>query len=220
MTTIEQAYSVYKNNREKFKEPFRVRIHRSLSWLKKSDALDKDELDLKLISLWISFNCLYGSIGGASDRHGDRDGIREFLNHISRLDTENLMYSLIWNVFSGPVRNLLDNVYTYQPFWAYYNGDSSYSDWKERFEKSIKSSKIALANQDIQTILFVIFDRIYTLRNQLIHGGATCGSYVNREQVKETCAILSELIPVICMIMMKNHDQTEFGTPYYQYIKE
>ncbi|MGN0902939.1 MAG: hypothetical protein ACI4M9_06615, partial [Succinivibrio sp.] len=155
-----------------------------------------------------------------SDRHGDREGIREFLNHISRLDTENSMYSLIWDVFSGPIRNLLDNIYTFQPFWAYYNGDSNFSDWEERFDKSIKSSKNALANQDIQTILFVIFDRIYTLRNQLIHGGATCGSYVNREQVKETCTILSELIPVICTIMMKNHDQTEFGTPYYQYIKE
>ncbi|MGN0902393.1 MAG: hypothetical protein ACI4M9_03835, partial [Succinivibrio sp.] len=112
MTAIEKAYSEYKNNRDTFKEPFRVRIHRSLSWLKKSDALDKDELDLKLISLWISFNCLYGSIGGASDRYGDREGIHEFLNLISRLDTEKSMYSLIWNVFSGPVRNLLDNIYT------------------------------------------------------------------------------------------------------------
>ena len=42
----------------------------------------------------------------------------------------------------------------------------------------------------------MLFDRLYVLRNQLVHGGATWNSSVNRGQVKAGAEILAFLVPV------------------------
>ena len=52
----------------------------------------------------------------------------------------------------------------------------------------------------------MIFDRLYVLRNQLLHGAATWNSGVNREQVRHGAAILGRLIPEVLEIMLVNHD--------------
>ena len=38
------------------------------------------------------------------------------------------------------------------------------------------------------TVLSIVLSRIYTLRNQLVHGGATWDSSVNREQLRDCVA--------------------------------
>ena len=52
----------------------------------------------------------------------------------------------------------------------------------------------------------MIFDRLYVLRNQLLHGAATWNSGANREQVRDGAAILGRLIPEVLEIMLGNHD--------------
>ena len=52
----------------------------------------------------------------------------------------------------------------------------------------------------------ILFDRIYTLRNQLIHGGATWLSKVNRDQVRDGSRILIELVPAMIHLVMENPD--------------
>ena len=53
-------------------------------------------------------------------------------------------------------------------------------------------------------MLAVVFSRLYTLRNQLIHGGATWNSQVNREQMRDCVAILGQLVPLVIEIMLDN----------------
>lgn len=43
---------------------------------------------------------------------------------------------------------------------------------------------------------------MYTLRDQIIHGGATYNSQVNSEQLKDACYLLSTLIRLIIVLMM------------------
>lgn len=219
MDTINQVDAYYHKRRDEFTEELRVKIHRSVSWLKKSRTL-QNEPDLMLVTLWISFNALYGKIEDRAESIGERGGINSFLCSVCSHDDKKTIYSLLWKVYSGPVRNLLKNEYTYAPFWNYYNGDESYSDWKERLEKCISKAKSALAGDDTFTMLCIILDRIYTLRNQLVHGGATYGSAVNRHQVKESLQIMKELVPAILMIMIDNHEAFACGTPYYQYVRD
>jgi hypothetical protein len=66
-------------------------------------------------------------------------------------------------------------------------------------------------------ILSVLFDRLYVLWNQLIHGGGTWNSSVNRSQVKDGAALLGVLLPVFIDILMDNpgHD---WGRPYYHVV--
>ncbi|WP_228146873.1 hypothetical protein [Acinetobacter sp. ANC 4470] len=49
---------IFKSKKAQHSDTFNLRIHRGLSWLKKSTELDQD-LDLQFISLWGSFKALY-----------------------------------------------------------------------------------------------------------------------------------------------------------------
>ena len=60
----------------------------------------------------------------------------------------------------------------------------------------------------------MLFDRLYMLRNQLIHGGATWNSTVNRDQLRDGSEILSYLLPIMVDIMMDN-PQEDWGRPFY-----
>ena len=63
-------------------------------------------------------------------------------------------------------------------------------------------------------VIAIVFDRLYVLRNQLIHGGSTWGSSVNRNQVRDGAAIMGRLVPAVIWIMMCNGDQI-WGEPRY-----
>ena len=67
-------------------------------------------------------------------------------------------------------------------------------------------------------ILITLFDRLYVLRNQLVHGGATWNGTVNRSQVIDGAAVLANLVPVFIDIMMDNPDH-DWGKPFYPVIE-
>ena len=72
--------------------------------------------------------------------------------------------------------------------------------------------------KDTAKILMIVFDRLYVLRNQMVHGGATWNSSVNRSQVRDGVSILSSLLPIFIDIMLENHDY-DWGQPLYPVIK-
>lgn len=50
-------------------------------------------------------------------------------------------------------------------------------------------------NGDMISGLNTIFSRLYTLRNQIVHGGSTWNSSKNRQQLKDANNILSKILP-------------------------
>lgn len=205
----------YKKKRETFNESFRLRIHRSLSWLKQAEQIE--ELDFKFISLWIAFNAAYAR--EIEDIPiGDKATFNEFIMRICALDEEHQVYNLIWQKFSGSIRLLLDNKYIFQPFWDFHNEKISETEWEKAFFLAKDKLLYALEEKKTDKVLTGLFQRLYTLRNQILHGGSTFNSKVNREQVKDGCNILSFLIPVMLEIMMKHHDDIEWGKPFYPVI--
>ncbi len=78
---------------------------------------------------------------------------------------------------------LLNNHYVFQPFWDAHSNprsDGSIPDhWREAFDEARQRVHRALAQQDTERVLYEVFVRLYTLRNQLMHGGATWNSTVN-----------------------------------------
>lgn len=61
-----------------------------------------------------------------------------------------------------------------------------------------------MANHDTGTVLRIIFQWLYTRHNQLIHGGMTWGSSVNRDQLRDANHIMSDVVPVIIEIQLDN----------------
>ena len=68
-------------------------------------------------------------------------------------------------------------------------------------------------------MLWVLFQRLYTLRNQLVHGGATWNSSVNRAQVRSGRLLLSRLLPAMLEVMMK-HPAEFAAAPFYPVVSD
>lgn len=211
ITKIERYY---KQHRLDYSDNFRLRIHRSLSWLRSSNEIDS--LDHKFITQWIAFNAAYAN--EISTITGDRNTFFEFLKKVCDLDKEEEIYSVIWDNYSQSFEKLLDTPYTFQPFWDFHNGKRSESDWERMFYGAKRKAQFALKNRETHIALQIIFSHLYTLRNQIMHGGSTFNSKANRAQLKESCDLLNVLIPIILNIMMKNHNEMDWGQPFYPYI--
>jgi hypothetical protein len=76
-----------------------------------------------------------------------------------------------------------------------------------------------LGRRDTVAVLSVVLSRIYTLRNQVIHGGATWRGGVNRDQIRDCAAFMSKLVPAVIEIMM-DHPQTLWGQACYPVVQE
>ena len=206
---------IFKSRKVEYRDQFNLRVHRGLSWLRKSIDLQGD-LDLQFISLWVSFNAMYAQDLQISQ---DKQSLRQFIHLICQKDTEHKIYNLLWERFSQPIRLFLDNPYVYQGFWDYQNQKISHDACREGLAQEKQKVLRALSDKDSVDILIVLFNRMYTLRNQLVHGGATYKSSVNRKQLQDACTILLALLPVFLFILLENAATLDLGKPFYPVVQ-
>jgi hypothetical protein len=198
--------------RDTLPENVNIRAHRALSWLKAAN--EAEQLDAKFIFLWIAFNAVYAQEISEREDFGDKGAFRQFLERLIALDQGDLIYDIAWANYSGKIRLFIDNPFVSSHFWDFRNGRLSETEWKRRFDGSKRAAQIALTTKDTGTFTGILFDRLYILRNQLIHGGATWQGKVNRAQVRDGARILEQLVPVIIHILMENPSE-EWGAPCF-----
>lgn len=197
----EQLKTRQRQERETYPEALGLRIHRAISWLARAEQCD--DLDGRFIFLWISFNAAYSNdLGTIAIAESKQFG--NFLSKLVELDDQQRLYNITWQKYTSAIRVLLDNKYVYQPFWNHHNRIPDFENWEAHFKASKQAANIALANKDTAKVLGVIFNRLYTLRNQIIHGGATWNSSANRNQLRDATSILGDLVPFLIEIMMDN----------------
>jgi len=214
------TYTVLKEKqrqiRDEFPENLGLRVQRAISWIGRAEQADDD--DGKFIFLWIAFNAAYADEREfQAESPMERESFKSFFQKLVTLDEDQRIYNAIWENFSGPVRLLMNNEFVFGPFWKHQNGEEGYEDWEKWFRRKLKDfNRIALRQTENYTreALVLVFDRLYVLRNQLVHGGATWNSQVNRNQVHDGTAILAFLIPVFIDVMM-SHPDVNWGKPFY-----
>lgn len=202
-----------RENRHAFPESLGLRVHRALSWLKRAEK-ETDDNDAVFIFLWIAFNAAYANEFNERQRFSEQRRFLLFLEKLIKLDSDALLYKLVWNHYSGAIRVLINNPYVFEPFWAYQNQIISENDWQRKLNLSKRSAHRALANTDTRKVLAIVFSRLYVLRNQLLHGGATWKSSVNRDQLRDATHILKDIVPTVIHLMMNNPNQI-WGDPAY-----
>lgn len=203
--------------REGFPNDLGLRVHRALSWLQRAEMAGDDH-DAAFIFYWIAFNAAYADELRDADLIGERSVFADYFQRLTSLDHDQRIYDAIWQRFPHEIRLLLRNKFVFQPFWRHQNGEPGYESWQVSFEKSKRRVGVALNESDTSTILCTLFDRLYVLRNQLLHGGATWNSRVNRDQVRDGAHILAVLVPVFIDLMMDN-SQAPWGAPYYPVVE-
>ncbi len=193
-----------------------LRVHRSLSWLQRAEQAD--DADGRFVFLWIAFNAAYATDIDEHYRLSEQETFRAFLRKLCDLDHERQIEKLVWSEFSGSIRVLLDNPYVFQSFWDHQNGKITEQQWCERCADGRRKAQSALAQRDTADVLAVLFNRIYTLRNQIMHGGATWDSSINRPQLRDCGKLLGKLVPLIIHLMLENPD-TLWGDACYPVVQ-
>ena len=187
------------------------RLSRAVSWLGRAEK-ETEDLDAAFIFCWIAFNAMYFQPG----YEPEKDVFEKYLKKVSCLESERI--SDVVRNLSSKIESLLDNKYVFEPFWKYHNGLSEYSDWEQRFRKRKRERESAPWYKKTETTLCQLFDRLYALRNQLLHGGATWDSSVNRHQVTVGAKIMTTLTPHFIDVMIRHPDG--WGAPRYPVVRE
>jgi len=209
----------HRAERDTWRPNLSLRVHRALSWLDRAEQLGgQDDADGQFILLWIAFNAAYATEIDERYPLSEQETFRGFLAKLVQLDEQGCIAELVWTEFPKSIRVLLDNKFVFQDFWNFQNGSLPEDEWKRRFAAARKKAKTALGAHDTLEVLAIVLSRIYTLRNQLIHGGATWGGSVNREQMRDCVNLMSKLVPLIIEVMM-DHPETLWGDACYPVLK-
>lgn len=162
--------------------------------------------------LWIAFNAAYAREFGQAEN--GRQRLTEFITTLLAEDRDKILHTLVFQQFSGPIRTVIGNKFVFEPFWRAFREHESSNRWETSFNASHKSALASIMQGDTATVPSIAFDRLYALRNQLVHGGATWNSSKNRAQVKDGLRILSAVIPSILHIILER-SYFEFGDVLY-----
>ena len=192
--------------RDSFPHSLKLRVHRALSWLHRAEQEVADH-DARFIFLWVAFNSAYANQVTDRQSSSERVMFQAFLQRLIESDSERLLYELVWDRFSGAIRLMIDNQYVFQPFWDFHNGLVTEETWLAAFQNSKAAARRALGSMDTEKVMGIMFNRLYTLRNQLLHGGATWNSSVNRSQISQGAEIMGQVVPVVIHLMMNDYQR-------------
>lgn len=209
--------AMHRAEREGYSDNLSLRVHRALSWLQRAEQ-EPDDGDSRFLFLWIAFNAAYAREFNGRRGFTERRLLIRYLGDLIRIDDRNLIYDAVWSSYPDSIRIFLDNEFVFQPFWDFQAGRLEESDWQRQFSRSKSAVNKALGRQRTRKVLAILFDRLYTLRNQIVHGGSTWNSGVNRGQVNEGARILGLFVPLMIFLMMYRPDQ-DWGEPCYPVIK-
>ena len=190
------------------------RIRRARSWLEHSKRSGSP--DDEFIFLWIAFNAAYGD--ELKDLEDESPKFKGFLKNIVDRDKDKrLLMVLSSRESSDRIRSLLNNHFVYREFWE------SRGNWKQKFDNRnrylLTHLELLRNSGHVQIVLMGVFQRLYILRNQVFHGGATFGVGRGRKQIEDGSRIMSTLVPPILDIMdtdiHKNPSSKIWGKVYY-----
>lgn len=201
-----------------FSESLGLRVHRAISWFGRAAQEESDDHDARFIFLWIAFNAAYAHEFPARLAHSESGVFLQFLEKLIDLDHAKGLYDLLWQKYPSSVRLILDNKYVYQPFWDHHAGLDQGFNWEDRFNRSKQLAHAAIGRGDTLQVLRLVLDRLYVLRNQLVHGGATWHSQTNRTQVRDCTDFMAAFIPILIELMM-DHPEQIWGMPSYPVVR-
>lgn len=203
-------------------EDNRLRLRRCVSWLENAHRHSQSfDFDTSFVFHWISFNSMYALPNFEEEETSDATQYKNFLTNVAKLDTRDLINSILRPMYGGTLYPLLRNKFVYSTYWKNDFDDTERKQvdhtWEELRNRNVQQITRALSpgkKSNPTVVLYRVFDLLYSLRNQLFHGSSTYFGSLNREQVQTGAVILSKLIPCFVEIML-THPEIEWGTPPY-----
>ena len=168
--------------------------------------------DLGFIAGWISWNALY--CRWDDDGHAERDfaGMRTCLGDLLKMDREGFIEAWVYGNRNS-IAAVLSDPFLSHHFWHAIGRDDGDVDPNLHIDPTLTDRLIHQGRW--ANLLEQVFGRLYVLRNQLIHGGATPNSSVNREQVQRGRIIEGFVVAAVQAIIHGNNPWHDWGPlPY------
>ena len=190
-----------------------VRTHRAITWLRCWEKCPETNPDEHFVFLWIAFNAAYAQhddavLAGKKEFVKEMKKIKEFLSAIADRD-DNLRLVDIVDKFKDDIFEIIKKEFLSGDYWK----ARTQKAWKaarskkDGFDRQVEQVETALrpsyrSKKKIKDVLLPTFERLYILRNQVLHGGATYGGRYNRRSLEPGSAILGACMPAILEIML------------------
>lgn len=193
---------------------WQIRVHRSLSWLKRSAELPVDQPEAKFILLWISFNCLYSRWDANRNAPGhDASARRDFLTRICGMDRR--LVEAMLRRYRPLIKKLLEDPFLSASFWRDpFNPKAK--GWGASDAGHLEQS---LKNGEYGKLLDQTMERLYVLRGQLVHGAATGGGKLNRKPLSYSLQLLAEVLPLLLHVVLDHGCNDDWPDLCYPPIK-
>lgn len=173
------------------------RLRRALSWLQRAELADPHEVDEKFLFLWIAFAAAYSPNAAQRDPNTAEFMISDkFFRQMVLHDRERLLRTIMSEQLNTSIELLVGNEFLYEPFW------NDAKNWQVGLREEVAKMRKSLHQQYVAPTFKIVLRRLHVLRNQVIHGGATWRSKVNRAQMQAGVDIMSQVTPAILRIML------------------
>lgn len=218
----------------------KIRMERSLSWLRRDAEMLVEDLGVSFILHWISFEALFSHDEDVKTTHKSDKGsparyrIKSFISEIVETVIENKQERLhdilkkdeVWK----SVGELMNNPFIDPANWhKYYGGTTKAGPKTNPFSTKGKVYKKNQLNDPKQfpQIMEGLFERLYYVRNSIFHGNAThkgkASDSKRSGQVKAGTVCLRNIVPGLIHIMLddleKDTDDAKWGLVPYPRIR-
>lgn len=185
------------------------RLYRAGSWLKRAEDAS-EHLDGQFIFSWIALNALYGQRPTENATPNDRGDRNAFLRRIAGCEaTRASALTEALRSVKADAASLLESEFLYEEYWTMGYTDELVTviDRGTRKLQSWPARNVARG-------LIDLFDRLATLRNQVVHGSSKDGSGANRHSVEAAVRVLMRLVPAFCSVLRSHIDQDWGPLPF------
>ena len=214
----------------------KLRFERALSWLKRSERereSKSQDRDVQFILLWVALDSLFGREQDIVSLSRSRIPAR-----VAGLMKEDHA-GIIWEGFylrNAALFRILQNRYIFNPFWKAIAESGVHSQESTKLcvtQKRAGHPKVAESDRKFadenrrvfdllarggahgrRVVARIIFQRLGTLRNQLMHGSSAHLEGLNRSQVEDGHRLLSAVVPRILHVMMESPDARRGAIAY------
>ena len=190
--------------------PTNIRFHRACSWLQRAEQAPKDDLDLALLSRWIAFNALYGQWD-----HESREPVvdhvcwQHFLERMLALDQGHVIVDVL--VENKPlVMSIYDDEFVSRHFWQEPSEKRAHQAKRTKFD-----ARTWFIEGNWLRILDRLFERIYFIRCQLVHGASTYNSSLNRTAIRHCSQAMDHLLRAFLLVWINDGCEEDWGIMCY-----
>lgn len=213
--SVRQLRRTWKPHKERLsgknaEHPTNVRFHRACSWLQLAEELTETDLDLALLGQWVAFNALYGQWDhGAREPVADVPCWKHFLERMASLDEgKHIVDALVQN--KPLVMAVLEDHHLSRHFWQEPSEKRAGQSRKTWFD-----ARTWYVMDNWAPLLDRVFERIYFLRCQLVHGAASHNSSLNRKAIQNCTQLMDQLLRVFLRVWAEYGADEDWGILCY-----